>query len=335
MTRPCSDPVIVLLQTRSVRKVKGPECRRGRAGDARIDPVQNRDDDIRRVHRVLDDLRLESLVDVHTHFMPHSVLAKVWNYFDSVDDRLGTAWPIEYRVDEDERTDLLRRYRVGTFTSLLYPHKPGMAEWLNGWAAEFADRTPDCVRTATFHPEPDAARYVRTAVEDGVGVMKCHVQVGDIDVHDPYLDDVWAVLDDAAVPVVIHCGSGPEPGRHTGPDPIRALLHRFPTLTLLIAHMGMPEYEDFLTLAETFDNVGLDTTMVFTDFTEQLAPYPRSALPRLRDLQDKIVFGSDFPNIPYSYAHAVESVVGLGLGDDWSRAVLHDNWARFSRRTAP
>lgn len=293
--------------------------------------MQNRDDDIRNVHRVLDDLELASIVDVHTHFMPHQVLAKVWNYFDTVDERLGRAWPIEYRVDEDARTDLLREYRVDTFTSLLYPHKPGMAQWLNTWAGEFADRTPDCVRTATFYAEPGAAAYIRAALEDGVGVVKCHVQVGAFDVLDPHLDEVWALLDDARVPVVIHCGSGPEAGPYTGPDPIARLLQRFPTLTLLIAHMGMPEYDAFLTLAETYDNVGLDTTMVFTDFMEDVAPYPRDALPRLKDLQHKIVFGSDFPNIPYPYAHALESVVGLGLGDEWCRAVLHDNWSRFRR----
>ena len=39
----------------------------------------------------------------------------------------------------------------------------------------------------------------------------------------------------------------------------------------------------------------------------------------------QILFGSDFPNIPYPYRHAVESIVGLGLGDDWCRKVLSGN----------
>ena len=81
---------------------------------------------------------------------------------------------------------------------------------------------------------------------------------------DPLLDPVWEQIDAAQIPVVIHCGSGPAPGAHTGPEPIRRVLGRFPTLPLIVAHMGIPEYVDFLELAERYDNVRLDTTMSFT-----------------------------------------------------------------------
>ena len=71
----------------------------------------------------------------------------------------------------------------------------------------------------------------------------------------------------------------------------------------------------------------LDTTMAFTDFTDDAAPLPAGELARLRDLGDRILFGSDFPNIPYPYVHALEALDRLGLGDDWLRAVCHDNAA--------
>src|ERR1700730_9217853 len=92
--------------------------------------------------------------------------------------------------------------------------------------AAIAESTPDCLATATFYPEPDAPRYVDAAIRAGTRVFKAHLQVGDYDPNDPLLDDVWAMIDDAAVPVVIHCGSGPQPGRFTGPEPIRSLLPR-------------------------------------------------------------------------------------------------------------
>ena len=47
------------------------------------------------------------------------------------------------------------------------------------------------------------------------------------------------------------------------------------------------------------------------------------------ELQDRVVLGSDFPNTPYPYAHQLESLVRLDLGDRWLRAVLHDNGARL------
>ncbi len=82
--------------------------------------------------------------------------------------------------------------------------------------------------------------------------------------NDALLDDVWGLIEDAGVPVVIHCGSGPAPGDFTGPEPIARLLSRYPRLTLIVAHMGMPEYSAFLDLTERYDNVRLDTTMAFT-----------------------------------------------------------------------
>lgn len=170
------------------------------------------------------ELGLPGLIDVHTHFLPPSVQAKVWAYFDDAGANYGVDWPIHYRGTVAERVAQLRALGVRAFTSLVYAHKPGMAAWLNDWAAGFAAATPDCLRSATFFPEPGAGTYVRAAIEDGARVFKAHVQVGGYDPLDPLLDPVWGQLADARVPVVIHCGSGPMPGRHTGPGPVGAVL---------------------------------------------------------------------------------------------------------------
>ncbi|MFI9271473.1 amidohydrolase family protein [Kitasatospora sp. NPDC052896] len=275
------------------------------------------------------ELGLPGLIDVHTHFMPENVLAKVWAYFDSAGPLVGREWAITYREGEAERLALLREFGVRAFTAMVYPHKPGMADWLNDWAAAFADRTPDCLRTATFFPEPGADRYVARAVTSGARVFKAHLQVGGYDPTDPLLDDVWGLLAEAGTPVVTHCGSGPAPGEHTGPGPIGAVLARHPRLRLVVAHLGAPEYAEFLTLAEAHPEVHLDTTMAFTDFTETAAPFPRELLPRLAALQERVLLGSDYPNIPYPYRHALESLARLDLGDPWLRAVCHDNAARL------
>ncbi|MEW2412207.1 amidohydrolase family protein [Streptomyces sp. NPDC046866] len=274
-------------------------------------------------------LALPGLVDVHTHFMPERVLAKVWDHFDSVGPLTGVPWPITYRHEEEQRVALLRDFGVRAFTSMLYPHKPQMAAWLNSWAADFAARTPDCLHTATFFPEESAGAYVRRAVEAGARVFKAHLQVGGYDPNDEALEPVWGLLAEAGIPVVVHCGSGPVPGKHTGPGPVTALLARHPRLALVVAHMGMPEYGDFLDLAERYERVHLDTTMAFTDFAEQFSTFPEGELGRLAGLGDRILLGTDFPNIPYPYDHQLTALERLGLGDDWLRAVCHDNGARL------
>ncbi|MEV7395707.1 amidohydrolase family protein [Aeromicrobium sp. NPDC092404] len=272
-------------------------------------------------------LGIPGIVDVHAHFMPPAILAKVWDYFDSAGPLLGRPWPVTYRGSDDERVEQLRAMGVKRFSTLSYAHRPGVAGYMNDWTGEFADRTPDALRSATFYPEPEAATYVPELIADGVEVFKAHVQVGDFAPNDPLLEPVWAAIADSGVPVVLHAGSGPAPGHHTGPANVADVLSRHPDLALIIAHLGMPEIAEFLDLGESYANVRLDTTMAFVDFWG--LPVPDGVVPRLEALQDKILFGTDFPNIPYAYAHQVEVLERLDLGDEWMRRVLWHNGAEL------
>lgn len=274
-------------------------------------------------------LGLPGLVDVHVHFMPQNVMDKVWAYFDSAGPLTGSPWPITYRTQEADRLARLRAMGVRAFPSMVYPHRPDMAEWLNAWAHEFALLHSDVIATATFYPEPTAAAYVAQALAEGARLFKVHVQVGAYDPRDPLLEDVWGLLADAGVPAVVHCGSGPTPGSFTGPEVFAEVLRRHPTLTAVIAHMGMPEYAEFLALARAYPRVHLDTTMAFTDFTQARMPFPSELRPQLVEFGERILLGSDFPNTPYPYAHQLEALQRLELGEDWLRAVLHDNGARL------
>ena len=274
-------------------------------------------------------LGLPGLIDLHVHFMPKNVMDKVWAYFDAVGPLTGVEWPIAYRTDEQDRLARLRAMGVLAFPSLVYPHRPDMAAWLNGWATDFAARHADVLHTATFYPEPSAPAYVEQALAAGARVFKVHLQVGAYDPREPVLDPVWGALADADVAVVVHCGSGPTPGPFTGPGPIGEVLARHPRLRAVVAHMGMPEYGEFLALARRYEHVHLDTTMAFTDFIERAVPFPVALRPALLELQDRIVLGTDFPNIPHGYSHQLDSLVRLDLGDDWLRRVMYGNAARI------
>ena len=224
---------------------------------------------------------LPGLADIHVHFLPPAVLAKVWAYFDAAEANYGMAWPVHYRGSEPDRLETVRRLGLRAIPSLTYAHRPDMARWLNEWCTEFAARVPDAVHSGTFFPEPSAAHDVRDALTAGARLFKVHVQVGVFSPVDPLLDEAWGVLAEARVPIVIHAGSAPRPGEHTGPGPVAELLRRHPDLVLVVAHLGMSEYHAFADLAEAYDGVHLDTTMAGTDFTEQFAPMPDGYVPRL------------------------------------------------------
>ncbi len=289
----------------------------------------SRDAEIAAVRAFWESLGLPGLIDLHTHFLPPNIQRAVWAVFDEAGPKIGRPWPIRYRDSHDDRLALLRAFGLKAFPTHPYAHKPGVATYLNDWSRDFAATVPEILRSATFYPEPDAEKYVAEAVADGVRIIKIHLQVGEFVADDPVLDPVWGVLEDAGTPITVHAGSGPVGNEFTGPDSVARLLRRFPRLRLFIAHMGAPEYADFLELAERYDNVHLDTTMVFTDFFDRDGPYPRELLPRLRDLQAKVLLGSDFPTIPYPYHHQLDGLARLELGDDWLRDVCWHNAVRL------
>jgi predicted TIM-barrel fold metal-dependent hydrolase len=276
----------------------------------------------------LDALGLPGLADIHIHFLPQNVLDKVWAYFDNAAENYGRDWPINYRCDTETRLDIVRELGVRAIPALTYPHKPGMAAWLNDWNAEFAAAHDDVIHCGTLYAEPESADYVPAALAGGAKLFKMHVQVGVFSPDDEVLDPAWQALEEAGVPIVIHAGSAPLPGKYTGPTAVGNVLARFPKLKLVIAHMGMPEYDEFADLAEQYDNVFLDTTMFASGYFMSPAEVAPAYRERLARLQDKVILGSDFPNIPYAYVDQIAGLAGLGLGDDWMRSVLWANGAK-------
>ncbi len=160
-----------------------------------------------------------------------------------------------------------------------------------------------------------------------------HVQVGAFDPRDALLDPAWGLLADAGTPVVVHCGDGPVPGPYTGIEVFEQVLRRHPRLVAVLAHAGMPDYVGALELVARYPGVHLDTTMVGTAFTDAFAPLPADWPVRLAAVADRVVLGTDFPNIPYAYAEQIEAIGGWAedrrLGEPFLRAVLRETPLRL------
>ena len=289
-------------------------------------PAPGADGEVAAYVRALD---LPGRADVHGHFHPDRLMQRIWAYFDQGEEHYGVAWPIHYRTSTADRLAVLAGLGVHRVPALTYAHRPGMAASLNSWCAAFADEHPEVLRCATLYPESGVAQQMRDAVAGGLQLVKVHLVVSDMDPNDPELHEAWQVLARARVPVVVHAGHGPRAGRFSGPEGVARLLADHPDLTLVVAHMGMPDYDAFADLVEAHDRVHLDTTMVGTDFMERLAPVPPRFLGRLAELRSRVVLGTDFPNIPYPYAHQLEALHRWGLGEEWLRDVLWHNGARL------
>lgn len=279
----------------------------------------------------VEDLGLDGIVDLHVHAMPDRLQEAVWAYFDRLDD---PPWPIRYRDGATPRLRRLARLGVVRHTALAYAHRPGMLDWLNGYTLDLADRCPQVIPTFTIHPQPDVAEVTAAAIARGGAVVKVHTQVGRFHGTDPRLDEAWRQIAAARLPVMLHATAvyGVAGGDEwCGVDTIRALLDRHPDLTLVIAHLGMPEYAAAARLAEEADDVHLDLSMTLHD-SEVGFDVPEAVTARLHDLAPRLVFGSDYPSIPHDYATQVRALARLGLGDDALSDVLSGNARRLLDR---
>lgn len=282
----------------------------------------------------VDDLGLDGLVDLHVHAMPERLQQAVWAYFDRLDD---PPWPIEYRDDPEALLDHLVDMGVVEHTALAYAHRPGMLGWLNDHTLSLAERRPEVIPTFTIHPDPDVDEQTATAIDRGGGVVKVHTQVGRFHTTDPRLDGAWRQIAAARLPVMLHATAvyGVDGGEeYCGVDAVRALLDRHPGLTIMLAHLGMPDHRHAVELAESADDLYLDLSMTLHDGPVGV-PVPEDLLGRLHDLAPRLVFGSDYPSIPHTYATQVQALSSLELDDAALREVFAGTARRLlARRTA-
>jgi len=206
-----------------------------------------------------------------------------------------------------------------------------MAAWLNGHTLALAAAHQAVIGSFTFYPEPGVEAEVERALAAGGTVAKVHLQVGKFHALDPLLEPVWAELARRRVPVVLHAGAVPDGSdgeEFCGAGKVAGLLDRFPDLVLVVAHLGAPDFGDFLDLAEAAPTLRLDTAMVFGG-PEAIGAFPARLVERLGSLGERVLFGSDFPSVAWPFAGQLGGLAALGLGDEWLRAVLWRNGARL------
>ena len=100
------------------------------------------------------------------------------------------------------------------------------------------------------------------------------------------------------------------------------MLRDHPTLKLCVPHLGADEFDGYERLLERHDNLWLDTTMALADYLPNLPPPPRSMI---LDHPHRILYGSDFPIIPFAWDRELRKLAGFGLSDDGRSRVLGQN----------
>ena len=143
-------------------------------------------------------------------------MAKVWAQFDSAGPLIGRPWPITYRGSDEERVAQLRALGVRRFSALPYAHRPGVAGYLNDWAAEFA-AAPGVPALRDVLPRARGGDVRRRRSTPAWRSSRCTCRSATSTSPTRCWTRCGGMLADAGTPVVVHAGSGPVPERAHGP----------------------------------------------------------------------------------------------------------------------
>lgn len=211
--------------------------------------------------------------------------------------------------------------------ALTYSHKPGMARSLNRWLADGYAACDDISALGAVLPgEPDARAIVEEAFELGLAGIKLHCHVQCFAPDDPAVAEVYQACADAGRPLVMHAGREPkspaykcDPHALCSVERIEDVLRDHPRLKLSIPHLGADEFDGYAELLDRYDNLWLDTTMTMAGFLPGPDPELR---PLLAAHADRLMYGTDFPNLPFAWDRELKRIVAQELPPDALEALL-------------
>jgi len=212
----------------------------------------------------------------------------------------------------------------------------GFTEEVNDWAAAYArDFRDRLLPFGSLDPTTvkDAAASMKRIIND--------LRLPALKLHPPHqlfypnqyreglaaLEVIYRLAEQARLPVMIHTGTSVFPGaRNKFADPIYVddVAVDFPDLPIIIAHGGRPLWMDTAVfLVRRHPNVYMD---ISSSPPQNLLEY----FPRLEDIADKVLWGSDWPGpmVPGMKTN-LDRFCQLPLSAEAKRKILYDNAARL------
>lgn len=228
--------------------------------------------------------------------------------------------------------------RVGVEKAVLInyvsPDVMGFTAEVNDWVAQYARHAPDrFIPCGSVHPRftKDCAAEVNRIADLGIRMLKVHPP-HQLLYPNAYRDDlpqqarIYERAQELGLPVMFHTGTSIFPkarNKFAQPIYIDDLLVDFPKLKIILAHGGRPLWMDeALFLLRRSKNVFLDISSI----------PPQSLLeyfPRLDQLADQTMFGSDWPGPGVKDVGAnLEKFRALPISEEAKRKILRETALR-------
>jgi predicted TIM-barrel fold metal-dependent hydrolase len=245
----------------------------------------------------------------------------------------------EYAASPSEFLHFLDRCGVERAAIITYvsPDIIGYPPEINEWCARYCGQAPDrLIAFGSVHPRftHDPAGETGRILDMGIRGLKFHPlhQIFPMNAYrtggpGEGIGGVLRVAEERGVPVMVHTGTSVFPGArnvYADPMPCDDVAVDFPELDLILAHAGRPLHADTaFFLARRHRKVWLELSGIPP---RRILDY----LPRLSELADKCLWGSDWPGpgIP-DLRRNVEEFLELEIPEGVKRRVLDQNARRL------
>lgn len=266
-------------------------------------------------------------IDSHVHLFPESFFRGIWKWFDEC------AWPVKYQISVDEIIKTLTDLGGEKLVTYNYSHKAGVSSYLNEWNYNLTQKYTNLIFFAAIHPEDDDLTSIlhKAFVEYKLYGVKVQCHVNKIPPEDESMFPIYEMIIEHNKVLNIHAVTGPpvpncnfNPKDFSGINRIKRVMKRYPNLQCIIPHLGSEEFEEFFDLMREYENLWTDTTMTLSGFISHDIDTER-----LVEFQDRILYGSDFPNIPYDKQKEMNYIKSLGLGKEIEEKIFYTNAKRL------
>jgi uncharacterized protein len=275
------------------------------------------------------------IIDLHAYPGTEPWLRSQGPYPEFLARYWGHAWTP--RAEEEVIADFRAANVQAVLVAFDIETQVGAPPCTNEYVASLRDEYPDDIRQAWGAVDPFKGEEAILQAEKAVRELHVlgfhfHPIMGRFSVDDRRLYPLWETINSLKVPVMVDIGTtgmgAGMPGgsgtriRYAHPSAIDALAADFPHLQIVMAHPGWPWVEETIAVALHKGNVAWELSgWAPRYFSESVKRDIRGRL------KDKVMFGSDYPSLPYE--RIFREWHELGYSDDILDKVFRLNAERI------
>jgi hypothetical protein len=243
------------------------------------------------------------IIDAHAHILSQRRL-------DGLSIWLGQVFPHHPLAGKPFTVDFvikdLLRKGVNYIFNLVFPMNPSETEELNLFSCDLSKKYHVIIPFGSLHIENEDKRGIvhRCIKELGLFGFKLHPYVQGFSPDNEKMYPAYEMMEEFCTVINIHTGfevAYPKRKVTITLATIEKLVRKFSSLTFIISHMFYPRLDDAVYLLETYSNVYVDTTNIFSAILQD----ERNGIARdsereilmntLQKWSRRSVFGSDHP----------------------------------------